>query len=326
MSHSPFPAVNKIPNHIARLALLPIAIFSAATLAVEDDVYLAELTNNTVSSVINVTNRPGYDNQPHFSEDGKALLFTSMYPVSDKLTDKDAEKVQTDSMRYQIDSAAISNLTNSSASEYSPTITPDGKHFSVIRVGNDGRQLLHRYPYKSAADNAELQGETILKDVFDVGYHVWLNQDELLLFVLGEPMMLQRASVETGKTAMIDTDIGRTLRALPETVASTPQFSYTKAKSDRWQLKVYQADTKTVTEHSMLPGHNMYYAWHPDGSLLSASEAKVMVNRQWQHKDEWQLFADFGEQCQGNITRMVVSDDSSKLAFVCSVPAAKPKK
>ncbi|MDN3651288.1 hypothetical protein QWY77_00625 [Thalassotalea ponticola] len=316
-----------------------LAFNTSISSAYDDDVYLATLSNNDIITVVNVSDRDGYDNQPHFAENDTVLLYTAMYDLATDVHadgDSSAPKRQTDSMRYDIEQGTLVNLTNSVQSEYSPTITPDGDHVSVIRVAEDGRQLMYRFAYgtdehsapSSNSSNRQgkpVSGEVLLGDTYDVGYHTWLNNDELLLFVLGEKMQLKRARVSSGETALIDTDIGRTLRKVAVGDALDDRFSYTKAVDGQWQLKVYHRDLKSVSKHTVLPGANMYYAWHPNGSLLSADGAKVMINANWQVETvpasdtQWQQFADFSQYCSGHITRMVMSQDASKLAFVCSV-------
>jgi Tol biopolymer transport system component len=82
---------------------------------------------------VNITNSPGYDNQPSFAPDGGAIFFTSVRGGG----------TQTDIYRYDLASAAITRVTSTPESEYSPTVTPDGAHLSVIRVEADGAAQLH---------------------------------------------------------------------------------------------------------------------------------------------------------------------------------------
>ncbi|WNC67273.1 hypothetical protein RI845_12165 [Thalassotalea nanhaiensis] len=289
--------------------ILSINLFSSAAFA-EDEVYVAEIKDNKLVSIENISQRQGYDNQPHFTADSNSLLFTAMYEV--KGADGKATQ-QTDSLHFDLTTKKTSNLTSSAASEYSPTITPDGKHFSVIRVGDDGKQLLWQYPYSPQETKNELVGESLIPSVFDVGYHVWLNSDELLLFVLGDPMTLQRVQLSTGKTQPVDINIGRTLRKVP----NENLYSYTKADGKQWQLKLYNPADKTVETSVTLPANNMYYAWHQSGALLSADKAIVMKN-ELDEEGKWQPFLDFSSNCKGDITRMVMSENSVYLAFVCA--------
>ncbi|WP_210489308.1 TolB family protein [Rufibacter aurantiacus] len=66
----------------------------------------------------NITQRPGYDNQPSFTPDGKSILFTSQ---------RDGQ--QTDIFQYTLAGKKTVQLTNTPEAEYSPLVTPDGKSF-----------------------------------------------------------------------------------------------------------------------------------------------------------------------------------------------------
>src|SRR6476659_4671772 len=110
---------------------LPAVIgLGAAPLAAQappgTDIYLVRLAERqgklVAEEVKNVTNRPGYDNQPHFSPDGKTLFFTSV---------RDG---QSDIYRIDLASGAVTPFTNTPESEYSATVMPGGKEIAVIRV------------------------------------------------------------------------------------------------------------------------------------------------------------------------------------------------
>src|SRR5437870_10330194 len=98
------------------------------------DIYVASLTRAAggleVGEPLNVTARPGYDNQPAFSPDGKTLYYTSY------------RGGQSDIFRYELGSRTTAQVTATPESEYSPTVMSDGKHLSVIRVERDSTQRL----------------------------------------------------------------------------------------------------------------------------------------------------------------------------------------
>src|SRR5919112_256218 len=83
----------------------------------------------------NITNRAGYDNQPSFLPDGASLLYTSQ-----------REDNQTDIYRYDFKTGQSARLTATPEGEYSPTLMPGGKFFSVIRVESDKTQRLWKFP------------------------------------------------------------------------------------------------------------------------------------------------------------------------------------
>src|SRR5262249_27966039 len=77
----------------------------------------------TLGAPANITNNPGYDNQPLFTADGRSILFTSIR-ASTTLGPNGA--AQSDIYRYDIPTAQTTQVTNTPESEYSPTITPSG--------------------------------------------------------------------------------------------------------------------------------------------------------------------------------------------------------
>ena len=103
------------------------------------DIFLAPLSITStdgrpvIGKPVNVTNRPGYDNQPAFTPDSKGVLFTSIHEDGGG---------QSDIYRYDLGTKAITRVTSTPESEYSATIMPGGQRFSVIRVERDSAQRL----------------------------------------------------------------------------------------------------------------------------------------------------------------------------------------
>jgi dipeptidyl aminopeptidase/acylaminoacyl peptidase len=246
---------------------------------------------------INISNSPGYDNQPSFVPDGSAILFTSHR----------GEVVQTDIYKYDLKTKTVTQVTKTPESEYSPIVTPDGKTFSVIRVEADGTQRLWRFDLDGS--NPRL----VLTDVKPVGYHVWVDATHLLLFVLGgqgQPNTLQFADTTTGRTAVIDTNIGRSLLMRPRTGTA----SYvSKPAGGHWVVKEFDPKTLTTSVITPTADENLSedYAWASDGALLMPSGLKLMG---WMSATGWREFADFSSIGPGRITRLAVTPRS--IAFV----------
>ena len=156
--------------------------------APDTEVFLARLAMDggklTVSAPVNISNSPGYDNQPSFTPDGGAVFFTSARGGPPQGATGTA---QMDIYRFDIASKAVSQVTNTPESEYSAVVTPDGKHISVIRVEADKTQRLWKFPLAGGAPSL------VLADVKPVGYHAWLDANTVAMFVLGEPATLQVA-------------------------------------------------------------------------------------------------------------------------------------
>ena len=95
---------------------------------------------------LNITDRDGYDNQPHFLPDGSGLLYTSI---------RDG---QADVYRYEIGIGRSTRLTATTESEYSPTPLPSGDGFSTVRVEEDGTQRLWSFDLQGRAPPPLLRG------------------------------------------------------------------------------------------------------------------------------------------------------------------------
>src|SRR5205085_5230181 len=116
---------------------------------------------------------PGYGNQPSFLPDSRAILYTSR-----------REDGQSDIYRYDIGSAATTGVTTTPESEYSATVMPGGRRFSVIRVEKDSTQRLWSF----ALDGSDPR--IVVESLKPVGYHAWLDATTLAMFVLGSPNAL----------------------------------------------------------------------------------------------------------------------------------------
>jgi hypothetical protein len=246
---------------------------------------------------VNVTRRPGYDNQPHFMMDGKSFLFTSI-----------REDRQADIYRYDTEKSATARVTQTTESEYSPTVMPDGKHISVIRVEADQTQRLWKFSL-TGGDSA-----LVLEKAKPVGYHAWVDDKRVVLFILGSPNTLQFVNAETEKAEVIASNVGRSLHKIP----GSKRVSFVhKLSSDQWLIKEFDPDTlKTAVITKTLAGSEDY-AWTPRGDLLMAKGAKLFKLTPKKDND-WQEAADFSSEGISGITRLAVSPKGNRIAFVAN--------
>jgi dipeptidyl aminopeptidase/acylaminoacyl peptidase len=208
-----------------------------------------------------VSTAPGYDNQPAYTADGNAILFTA---------NRDGK--QMDIYEFTRSTQRVAQLVATPEGEYSPTPTPDGKGFSVIRVEGDSTQRLWRFDRNGA--NPRL----VLTDIKPVGYHAWIDDDQLALFVLGQPATLQHARVSTGKGAVIAENIGRSLQRIAKTGAIS--FVHRQTPKDVW-IKRFDATTGAVTPlvRPAAGADEPYVVWMNDGTMLMAADSKVLAWR-----------------------------------------------
>lgn len=276
------------------------------------EVYLAPLVNEAgkvgLSQWINISNNAGYDNQPSFLPDSSAVLFSSQ---------RDGK--QMDIYRYTIGSKQITQLTNTPEGEYSPTVTPDGRTFSVIRTEADGTQRLWRFDLNGS--NPRL----VLENVKPVGYHAWIDATHLALFILGAgggaPSTLQLADTATGTAKVIATNVGRSILIRP----GKGTVSFLAAGETPRMLKEFDPKTEAITPLIAPITGSQDCAWLPDGRLLMASGTSISL---WSGgSTPWLPLVTFmfaqvipAPPSFVNITRMAVSPDGKWLAFV-----AEPK-
>lgn len=290
------------------LAGLPLVAAVAAAGAQgppSTDVFLAPLhvtaTGVSLGAVANITNRPGYDNQPSFTPDGRSILFTSI-----------RDDGQSDIYRYDLAARTVARVTATPESEYSATVMPHGRRFSVIRVEKDSAQRLWSF----ALDGSDPQ--IVVAGVKPVGYHAWIDSRNLALFVLGKPNALVHANLATGALDTLARDIGRSLQPLPDRVG----FSFTqRADSGTFRLKTMRWPSRATENLIDLPRGTEDIVWLGKGMVLAAQGTRLVL---WQTGEtRWRTVADLAADNLTNITRLAVSPDGKWLALV-AVPKAVP--
>jgi len=256
-------------------------------------------------SWLNISNNSGYDNQPSFLPDSSAVLFSS---------NRDGK--QTDIYRYDIASKALTQLTKTVDSEYSPLVTPDGKGFSVIRqAAADGTQLLVRYDLDGS--NARV----VLENVKPVGYHAWIDATHVALYILGgqgQPATLQIADTTTGKAEIVATGIGRSILIRPG--AGTVSFitSGQGREIREWSPKTRQIVTiMTPLENSQDAAWVSNNQWlMASGTSITQFTKSVNPSGEFGDKSTAVLRFDLSNTGIANITRLAVSPNGQWLAFV----------
>jgi len=266
------------------------------------DLYVASFhevgTHVAIGRPVNVTNRVGYDNQPTFTADGRALLFTSI-----------REDAQADIWRVTFATDRVERVTQTSESEYSATLTPDRLAFSVIRVERDSTQRLWRFPLDGSAPMV------VLPALKPVGYHVWVNEANLGAFILGEPNALVLAHPRTERVDTLARDIGRALVRMPGRDA----FSFVQLAHDTSWVSEVDVRTRTVRRVAPLPRGSEYHLWTPSGQLIITAGSRLLIRV----RDQWDVLADFSPIGVRGISRIALSPTGDRIAFVAADPSAR---
>jgi hypothetical protein len=245
-----------------------------------------------IGSPRNITNRAGYDNQPQFTQDGRALLYTA------RINDQ-----QTDIFRYDLRSGKSVQVTHTPESEYSATPFDNG--FTVIRVEADSTQRLWRF------DQSGGNPRVLFPGIKPVGYHAWIDSQNAALFVLGSPATLQLANVRGGTTRIVANDIGRAIQRIPRWGG----VSYVQrgADSTMWLRRVH-GSTGSVTPIAKLPPGGEYHAWTPRGALIGTAGSRLL---EWTPIDggTWREIVDLSSLGL-RLSRVAVSPRGDWIAFV----------
>lgn len=266
--------------------------------APDTEVYLFDLIKNEtgygLENPINISNKTGYDNQPNFISNTE-IVFASTY------------ENQTDIVKYNIEDKSLTRITDTPGSEYSPTLTPDGKYISAILLEQDGTQLLWQYPIEGGDPE-------ILIPELKIGYHCWMGRKDLFAFVLGQPNTLQYCQTGKSKSAIVVTNPGRSLHRIP----NSRKLSYIKKEDeDLWLINSYDkgSDKAEYIIETVIGAEDM--TWMPDGIILMGKD-NVIYSYNPKVDDDWQKFASLESFSLTNVTRMDVSPNGEKLAIVVS--------
>lgn len=280
---------------LALLAVLTAA--SGAQQRPSSEIFLAPFSIKdgvpVVGKPLNVSVHAGYNNQPSFTFDSRAILFTS-----------DRDGGQTDIYRLDVASRAISRVTSTPESEYSATVMPGGKRISVIRVEADQTQRLWSF----AIDGSD--PKLVIDALKPVGYHAWIDNDDVVSFVLGTPNALVHTDLKTQKSDTLGRDIGRSLLPLPQKGG----FSFTQRLDSVSLVKTMEWPSKATRDLIAMPKGAQDLVWVNKEMLLTATGTKLLF---WTTgSKEWTAVADYAGAGLADLTRLAISPDGKWIAVV----------
>lgn len=280
--------------------IVPILVFLTGSLLAQQppgtEILLFDLkqTKNSIQLLNpkNITNRTGYDNQPHFHPEKPLVYFSSA-----------DESGRTDIMVYNYETGETKKFTNTPEREYSPTVTSDGKFISCIIQRDNGAQDLGKYPIEGGEP-------VIIVDNLTVGYHAWINDDALVLFVLGRPNTLRLYSISEKKDQELATNIGRSLHRIP----GTNDISFIDKQEAAWLIKKYSHKTGSIETIAPTLPNREDLVWIADGKILMSDGSTVFY---WSSKKkEWSPIALSSNFLLKGVTRLAVNNGMTKLAVV----------
>ena len=254
----------------------------------ETEVYLLDLTKDA-DSPINISQNPGYDNQPSFW-DNDHLLYTR------------TRTGQTDIVRYNLNSKKTEWLCDTpQGSEYSPLRIPESEAFSAIRLDTTGLQRLYRY-----TDDGK---DELLFSPLKIGYQHWVSATTLLCTVLVDDHMNLMLVQPNSSAKLITEKVGRSLHRIPKTA----QFSFIQQKEGKSILSSFDLITQNIEPLLTLPERVQDVAWLASGILIFAQGNTIF---------EWDPTTSSGVQVWkklrgiNNISRLALSPNGKLLALV----------
>ncbi len=251
----------------------------------------------------NVSNKPGYDNQPFFSKDGLWMLYTS-----------EQDSGQTDIIQYNIKLGQLNQFTKSSESEYSPEYFSTKNSFTDVVVEKDSTQRLWKYSYH--LDYEYPQATILFPEVKNVAYSRWFNDSIVFLCILPEPMNLFVANVNSGIVSKCAMNVNRSMCVYHQ--KNRDLFLYSQMKADSsYCIQALSNTGAHVSNFMSIPFVKGSQDFTVDklGHVFMASGTKLYLWTIGQTLD-WKLIGDFAPQGLTKITRLMVSPDGKHIALV----------
>ena len=296
----PEPGVLPRKTNTLLIAVALFALFAEQVFAQAlppTDIWLAPINAGQPGQAVKINSSTGYNNQPHFSNDGTVIYYTR------EVKSKDGAS-QTDIAAFHTDTGTTTMVTQTTESEYSPTPIPSRNALSVIQVEADQRQRL----WAISTNNGEMG--LLLPYAEPVGYHAWLNNHEVAMFMLGESFTLHIARIGANFSKVIVGNIGRTLRKHPR----SGEILFVDKNTEPWQISAYMPATNSIRPVMPLFPASEDFTIDGDGNYWTGNGSRLY--RRAPADTRWQLMADFSATGISNISRLAINPANNLIALV----------
>jgi hypothetical protein len=269
--------------------------------------YSAKGGNYSFTNGKNVSNRPGYDNQPFFSNDGTKMLYTTELKGGNTTF---AEFDVKTGKQFLVQTGNILNI-----SSYSPEFTYGTNFVNAVVVEKDSTQRLWKF-YMGIYDTVNLMTDIYIPSVKNVAYSRWYNDSIVFLCILPEPMNLFVANVKTGVVSKCAMNVNRSMCVLHQ--KNRDLFLYSQMKADSSYAIQALSNTGThISDFEPIPflKGSQDFTVDKSGNVFMASGTKLYCWTTGKSK-EWKEVGDFASSGLHKITRLMMSPDGKHIALV----------
>lgn len=291
------------PRLFALLALLSVTF----TLQAQNSYDLISLdTKNSFGkfriipgSAKNITNSPGYDNQPNFINNDQ-LVFSSQ-----------PEDGKNDIILYNFETGNFTNLTRTpDKSEFSPALTDCGQYVSAVTVEENSMQRLWLYPINMG------EPELLYDDIMPVGYYAWHN-NIAAMYLVGNPSRLIYPYNKDEKITLAE-NVGRSINKRPKSNEVTFLNAGSNVVVDgKKAMVIHSYDLKkgTSEELGLSLGGSEDFIWIDKNHLLMADGQDLYI-RDVNKSISWEKIASVSLPGYEGISRLAISPKKDKLVLV----------
>lgn len=245
-------------------------------------------------------NPNGYNNQPQWINNNE--LYISVQTPYDTS--------QTELYSLSLLNNVLTQVTATRESEYSPMLMPDRRNLSCVRVDANRQATQRLWTYPMDRNNI---GRDLLPLHHDIGYHCWLSDKKLALFIVSpKGNYLKIVNVDDQSSVQLSTGIGRSLARLND-----GKLAYVyKSSADVWLIK--SMDPITYASENIIqaiPGSEDFVVL-PDGTFIMGNGSKLYAYKLGNPERQWFEIADLSRYGLNNIKRLAVSREVDKIAIV----------
>lgn len=246
-----------------------------------------------------ITDRPGFDNQPHFINNSQ-LVFSSR-----------ADSGLNEIIMYNFESEQFTNLTKTPGKgEFSPALTDCGLYVSAVTVEEDSTQRLWLYPINMG------EPELLYDDIMPVGYYDW-HDNIAAMYVLGSPNKLVYPYSKEELVTLAE-NIGRSINKRPK----TSQITYLNAGSNvvvdgkkAMELMAYDLEKRSSDQLGVALGDSQDFIWIDKNQIMMARGNELFL-RNVRKSASWEKIATISLPGYTKISRLALNPKANKLVVV----------